>query len=129
MACLAGDYCIDIMAAGYAFGNAGVLSSEELAPGRFHSGKGMAATAETAYLPVACAGPEKRMGAASPSEYSGCQEAIKNVIGGDARRISPVLHGVRVAVVLVRAGSARSDQPVLQALGRRIPAILHACFT
>ncbi|MDZ7584469.1 MAG: hypothetical protein U0938_06515 [Thiobacillus sp.] len=41
----------------------------------------MAAIAETAWLPAACAGPEKRMGASSPLEYSGCQEVIKNVIG------------------------------------------------
>jgi hypothetical protein len=68
----------------------------------------MAAIAETANFPAACAGPEKRMGALSPLECSGSQEVIKNVIGRE---------------------SAGSDQPVLQALGRRMPAILHACFT
>jgi hypothetical protein len=68
------DHCIGIMAAGYAFGDAGVLSSEKLAPGRFQSGKRMAAIAETAYLPAARAGPEKRMGALSPLECSGSKD-------------------------------------------------------
>ena len=77
MACLAGDHCIGIMAAGYAFGDAGALSNEELALGRFYSEKRMAAIAETAYLPVACTDSEKRLGAPSPLEYSGCQEVIK----------------------------------------------------
>ena len=68
----------------------------------------MVAITETAYLPAACAGSEKRMGVLSPLECSGSKEVIKNVIGRE---------------------SAGSDQPVLQALGRRMPAILHACFT
>lgn len=93
----------------------------------------MAAIAETAYLPVGCEGSEKQMGAPDPLEYSGCQEVIKNAIGGDASRAANIAGRAwdprcrRPGVV--RAESAGSDQPVLQALGRRMPAILHACFT
>jgi hypothetical protein len=93
----------------------------------------MAAIAETDYLPVACEGSAKRMGAPSPLEYLGCQEAIKNVIGGDASRAVNIAGPARDPRCrrpgAVRAESAGSDQPVLQALGRRMPAILHACFT
>ncbi|MDP2110145.1 MAG: hypothetical protein Q8N48_06130 [Thiobacillus sp.] len=76
-----GDHCIGIMAAGYAFGDAGVLGCEKLASGRFRTGKRMAAIAETAWLPAACAGTGKRMGAASPLECSGSKAVIKSVIG------------------------------------------------
>src|SRR4030065_280085 len=89
-----------------------------------------------AVAPAGCRWQARRPGSggsgASPLECSGGQEVVKNAIDGDASCAANIVGPARDPRCrrpgVVRAESAGSDQPVLQAPGRRMPATLHALF-